>query len=183
MSKRVQLKGKNFVLIRAGYQEDVFPETLSECVLISENSQTTLYQVLETTAGQIAIIDAAINGANGINHHLDVVDASLGKLAPNITEDSSITSVSLSTNDLKGGKTYVYGELASLSIGELPSISDEDSKYETTIYFTSGSIKTVFSLYNNTKVIGDFSIDANTEYVIVIRDGNIVIAPISTYTT
>lgn len=101
----------------------------------------------------------------------------LEKVSPT-PESETGTSVDFdSTNKVPAGKTLKYGELTALSF---QAGSIEESPYETTIYFSSGTTKTTLTLPSGTKVIGEVEVEASTDYIIVIKNGEFIMAPITT---
>ena len=104
----------------------------------------------------------------------------MDKVSP-IPESGTGTSADFSpTNKVPIGKTIKYGELSSLSF---QAGSIDESPYETTIYFTSGATKTTLTLASGLKVIGDIEVEASTDYIIVIKNGEFIMAPITTLTS
>lgn len=162
MAKILKLRGENLIGVRAKPKEIVFPVTSADQVIVDAAVEKSLATAL-TEVNQ-AISDNADN---------------IEKLAPE-PEAKTGSSVSFTQADpVPEGVTLTYGELSSISFaaGSFPN-----SPYETTIYFTSGATKTTLTLPSGTKVIGDIDIEANTDYIIVIRDDNFVMAPINTWT-
>ena len=162
MAKILKLRGENLIGVRAKPKEIVFPVTSADQVIVDAAVEKSLATAL-TEVKQV------------ISENTDNIE----KLAPE-PEAKAGSSVSFTqANPVPEGVTLTYGELSSISFaaGSFPN-----SPYETTIYFTSGATKTTLTLPSGTKVIGDIDIEANTDYIIVIRDGNFVMAPINTWT-
>lgn len=169
MAKILKLRGENLIGVRAKPKEIVFPVTSADQVIVDAAVEKSLATAL-----------TEVNQAIGQNAgKITVLEGKADKLAPTPTSETGSSVAFTQADPVPEGVTLVYGELSSISFaaGSFPN-----SPYETTIYFTSGATKTTLILPSGTKVIGDIDIEANTDYIIVIRDGNFVMAPINTWT-
>lgn len=168
MAKVIKLKGENFIGIKAKPKEVVFPVTSVDQIIVDAALEKMLPDALKDITNSINTVDGKTETNKG----------NIEKLAPTPEAKADQAVTFTSASPLPIGVTLKYGTLTELRFnsGSIP-----DSAYETTIYFTSGSTKTTLELPNGAKIIGEIDVEANMDYIMVIRDGNIVMAPIKTW--
>lgn len=176
MAKVMKLRGENLIGVRAKPKEVIFPETTVDQIIVDEALQKMLPDALKDITDDIDTLDGKVTG---LDTRVGNNETAIGKLAPAATSPAGSSVAFTSASPLAEGVTLRYGTLSSISFD---SGSYPNSSYESTIYFTSGSTKTTLTLPSGTKVIGDIDIEANTDYIMVVRDGNFVMAPINTWT-
>ena len=129
------------------------------------NLQTAVIGATASIQGLTARVDALEIAGGTINDRLIIVETELAAKAPMMVYVTDTASTDV-TMDLYGGTHYEFTQpLVGLTITSI-----QDSPYESEIIFTAGTVINV-DYPSSTALVGDsFTFEANSSYIINVRD-------------
>lgn len=118
---------------------------------------------------------SALSDAQTYFSQIQQYEASMSEYALDIygmsETDLSSTNIQLSMED---NSVYTYGTLTSLTI-----YSVQNTSLESVIFFTSGSTATTLTYPSTVKTIGSVEIQANTNYLISVKNNTMIIGALN----